>query len=145
VGGREPLRVGVREGGADAAPIELHVLHRLCVEEELDHVILDPLPHFLEEVEGLALVLHQRVSLAIGSESDALTQVVQRQQVVLPLAVDGVEEKELLEPGELLLTELLSPCFVVRGGAVGEQSLELRPVDRFPVDAEIGHGQTEVR
>jgi hypothetical protein len=105
VGGGEPLRVRMRQGRADTAPRELHILYGLGVEEELDHVILDSLPHFFEEGEGLALVLHERVSLAIGSESNALTQVVQRQQMVLPLTIDSVEEQELFEPGKLLLTK----------------------------------------
>ena len=139
----DPSRRGAK-GGADAPPLVLHVLHRLGVEEELDDVVFDALPHVLEEREGLALVLNQGVSLAVGPEADALPQVVEGQQVVLPLAVDGIEQEELLEPGKLVARRTLDPRLVVIDGRLSDQFLEIGPVDGVPVDPDLFGGETEV-
>ena len=48
------------------------------------HVLAEALEHVLEQLEGLALVLVERVALAVAAQVDALAQVVERQQVVLP-------------------------------------------------------------
>ena len=47
-------------------------------------------------IETLLLVFDQRIFLAVTDQADALLQVIQRQQVVLPLRVDDVEHDDAL-------------------------------------------------
>ena len=54
-----------------------------------DGLFLEALHHGFEHVERLALVLHQRIVLAVAAQSDAFAQVVHAEQVVFPLLVDA--------------------------------------------------------
>jgi hypothetical protein len=59
----------------------------------------------LEQVEGLALVLVQRVALAVAAQVDALAQVVEVEEVVLPLVVEDAEQQVLLDRPHRLVAE----------------------------------------
>ena len=107
-------------------------------------MVLDTLPHVFEECEGLTLVFDQRVSLPIRPETDTLTQMVEGQQMVLPLAIDSIEKEELLQPGEVLGTKLLRPLLVVGLCAIVQSFLELRPVDHLPIDPELVDGEAKI-
>ena len=52
--------------------------------------------HLHEHLVAFLLVLLLRVLLAVAAQADALAQVVHREQVVLPLLVDGLEVEPLL-------------------------------------------------
>src|SRR5438128_9311970 len=69
----------------------------LDLEEPLDDRRLHALDHVLEEVERLLLVLGERVPLAVAPEADPLLQVVDGEEVVLPLRVDDHEHLVALE------------------------------------------------
>src|SRR5438067_4993181 len=60
-------------------------------------VELDAVEQFLERLEGLVLVLDQRVLLSEGAQPDALLEVLHLGQVADPLRVDGLEHDELLD------------------------------------------------
>ncbi len=122
----QTTRFGMGKRGADALPFVLHVLHRFGVEEELDDVVFDALPHVLEESKGLAFVFDQGVTLAVCPETDAFAQVVKGQQVVLPLPIDGVEQKKFFETGKLGFAELVDPGLVVVDGGRSDQTLRDR-------------------
>src|SRR3546814_4408092 len=64
------------------------------------------LQHRLEEVESLALVLDQRIALAIGAKLHALAQVVEREQMVLPLAVQHQQQDLLFQAAHDLRAEV---------------------------------------
>src|SRR5262249_21929622 len=97
VGGRPLPRLGAR-----------FALGRLQAEEELDRLVLDALLHEREELEGLLLVLDERVPLTVPAQADAFLQVVDREEVVFPLLVDDLEHHELLVgPHHLGAEELL--------------------------------------
>ncbi len=82
--------------------------HRLEAEEVLHELVLDALLHQREELEGLLLVLDERVALAVAAQADSLLQVIERQQVVLPLLVHDLQHHELLvEPHGLRAEQLL--------------------------------------
>src|SRR5882724_6739634 len=85
-----------------AAALLGHLLlgHRLVAEEALDDVVLHPLAHRLEELIALLLVLLERIALAVAAQADALLQVVEGQQVVLPGDVHGVEHDRPLEAAD---------------------------------------------
>ena len=51
----------------------------------------------IEHVKRLALVLVQRVALAVGSEPDALAQVIKRVQVFLPMLIEDLQHEALLD------------------------------------------------
>ena len=71
----------------------------------------------------------------------ASTSSIEREQVVLPLAVDRVQQQVALEARARLLAEALDAAQVVVAHGVDEQRLELGAVDGLPVDAEAGEGQ----
>ena len=54
--------------------------------------------HALEQVEGLALVLVERVALAVAAQMDALPQMVEVEQMLLPLVVEDLQQDVLLAP-----------------------------------------------
>ncbi len=105
----ERLRLRVRHRGGHALAPMLHLLHRLGVVEELHHVVFDSLPHVFEERIALTFVLDQRIPLTIGPQPDSFAEVVEGEQVVLPLPIDGIEQQESLETRKALLAELLDP------------------------------------
>ena len=47
----------------------------------------------LEQVEGLGLVLVQRIALAVAAQADPFLEVVERVEVVLPLLVDDLQRQ----------------------------------------------------
>src|SRR5438874_6442386 len=92
-GAAEPLRelaAGLpRVGpGRHGGGLPRRVADQLDLEEALHDGRLHPLDHVLEEIECLLLVLGERVTLAVAAEADPFLEVVDRQQVVLPLLVD---------------------------------------------------------
>ncbi len=48
--------------------------------------------HDVEKIEGLAAVFVQGVALAVAAQMDALTQLVQREQMVLPRLIQNAEK-----------------------------------------------------
>src|SRR5262245_39661221 len=56
--------------------------HHLHLEEPLHHRGLHPRGHVLEQIEGLLLVLHQGIALAVAAQPDTLLEVIDGEQVV---------------------------------------------------------------
>src|SRR6185503_14340871 len=54
--------------------LALFLRHRLEEEQVPDDLLLDPVLHLGEQLEGLALVLDQRVLLPVGAQADALLE-----------------------------------------------------------------------
>src|SRR5262249_41262194 len=63
----------------------------LHLEEPLDDGPLHALEHVLEEIERFLLILGQWVALTIPTQADTLFEVVDREQMVLPLRVEDEE------------------------------------------------------
>ncbi len=114
----EPAAPAPRGRGPSAVhglPIRPQNLHP---EQEPDRVLLELQHHRFEHVEGLALVLHQRILLRIAAQTDAFLQVVHREQVVLPQPVDHAQHHHPLVVAHgrraqnllLRLVALLSAC-----------------------------------
>ena len=80
---RDYCAPGQRSGGVSG-----DLGHHLQLEEPLDHGALHALRHLLEQVEGFLLVLHQRVALTVAAEANALLEVIDGEQVILPLLID---------------------------------------------------------
>src|SRR6185369_12974748 len=94
----------------------------LEVEQQPDGLFLDPLHHGAEHVVALALILDQRVALAVAAQADALAQVVHLVQVLAPLAVqDGQDHPPLDLAHDFRTKLLLTP--LVRGLRVGDHGL----------------------
>src|SRR3546814_6240006 len=72
--------------------------------ERSGHLLAQPRQQRVEQFERLALVLVERVLLGIGAQADALTQMVERQQVLLPELVEQLEEHALLDEAQHLRT-----------------------------------------
>src|ERR1700674_1093898 len=124
---------------------QLLLRHRLVAEELLDHVVLDPVLHRLEQLEALALVFLQRVALAVAAQADALLQVIEGEQVVLPGDVDGVQHDGALEGTD----DLARVARLALRVALLERLAEgfAQPVDAeiFEVDAELVDRDVEER
>ena len=61
-------------------------------EEQIAYrLVFNAVHHVLIQDEGFLLVLDQRVFLSVAAETDALFEVIHREQVVFPLVVDDVE------------------------------------------------------
>ena len=54
----------------------------------------------VEELEGLGLVLDERVALAVGTQADGVAQRIHPVEVLLPQAVDGIEDGVALDVGQ---------------------------------------------
>ncbi len=97
-------------GGVDRLPVRPNDLHP---EQEPDRVFLELQHHGFEHVERLALVGHQRILLRIAAQPDALFQVVHREQVILPQAVDHAQHHHALVIAHRLRAENLLLGLVV--------------------------------
>src|SRR6266540_4906429 len=99
-------------------PGRLVLTHQFDPVDVPDELLLDGRLHLLEHVEGLALVLHQGITLPVGPEPDALLEVVHLVQVLAPLVVDDREQHHPLQLAEdrpfsaLVGPELLLLTFV---------------------------------
>jgi hypothetical protein len=82
-----------------------------AAEEIAEHLAVDVVHQLREDREGFLLELDERVFLAVGAQADAFLQGIERIQVLLPQAVDGVEEDHLLD--------------LLQGGRVGVADLHL--------------------
>src|SRR5687768_6394353 len=92
----------------------LVVGHRSEQEEITDNVLLDPGFHVLKQPETFLLVLHQGIPLAVAAKADALLEVIERVQVILPLGVDNLKHDVALDTAEKLDTNELF-LFLVPG------------------------------
>ena len=54
----------------------------------LDDVGLEAAEHLREDVEALALILLKRVALTVAAQSDALFEMIHRQEVLFPVLVE---------------------------------------------------------
>ncbi len=52
--------------------------------------------HLLEKVKRLALVFVEGIALRVGPQVDALAEMVERQEVVLPGLVEQLQQQALL-------------------------------------------------
>ena len=88
--------------------------------------------HGLEQHERLALVLVQRIALAVGAEADHLAQVLERDEVLAPQMVERLQQHHLLDLPEVAPAELgglLRSAFVV--DLLDEALLDLLVGDAF--------------
>src|SRR5207344_2042045 len=119
----------------------------LEVEQQPDGLFLDPLHHGAEHVVALALILDQRVALAVAAQADALAQVIHLVQVLTPLAVQDGQDHPPLDLAHHFRTKLLLTP-LVRGLRVGDHRLrdelagEPGPVAARLLD-DLVHGQRD--
>jgi len=74
----------------------LEVLQRGRAEHRGRDLGLDVRHQLFKHAEGLALILHQRITLSVRPQVYAVPQLVHRAQVILPLLVDATEEHRAL-------------------------------------------------
>ena len=82
--GRQLLRLGLLEHHLDAHELAGHLLAQMA-----DQVV--------EELEGLGLVLVQRIALGVAAPADDLTQVVEGDEVLAPEVVEALQQNLLLD------------------------------------------------
>src|ERR1051325_7138112 len=106
-----------REGALDALHFRFfgRAAGNLHLPEDLHHAILDALHHFLEELERFLLVLDQRIALAVAAQADAFLEVIDVEEVILPLLVDDLQEQILFVEAHVVCADrrfLLLVAFV---------------------------------
>src|SRR6185295_16314879 len=94
-------------------PLRVLFSHDLQIEQRSNGAGVDAVEHLLEQVETLLFVLNQRILLAVTDQSDSLFQVIERQQVVLPLRVDDIQHQDALVGAHRFRTNLLLFSFVL--------------------------------
>src|SRR6266705_6909713 len=115
--GRGGAFVGARESQRTTRPAFLTQGFRwllfddLQIEERSDREGVDAVEHCLEHIKAFFLVLDQRILLTVTDQADALLQMIERQQVILPLRIDDVEHDDALVGAHRFLADLL---FLVR-------------------------------
>ena len=77
----------------------------LRLEQYFDDPILNPFHHRLEEIEGLSLVLDQRIPLSVSAETDTFLEVIENEEVILPLFVEDFEDQYFLVQSHVLVTD----------------------------------------
>src|SRR5208282_2361930 len=65
---------------------------RLHEEEEANRFGVDAVHHLFEKGERFLLELDQRVLLSISAKADAFLQMVEGEEVILPLRIDDIEQ-----------------------------------------------------
>ena len=96
---------------------------KLQIREKRRHAHAQVDQHRFEQGERLALVLVQRVALPVRPEADALAQMIERQQVLLPVLVQHLQEKVLLDHAPQVAA--------VIGRLLGHLAIDL-PLEPFP-------------
>ena len=128
------LRPPLLRAGPGRHGRQLHgrVAHDLDLEQALDDRALGPLDHLLEEIERLLLVLDQRIALAVAAQPDAFLEVVDRQQVVLPLLIDDAAAARSARGGASCRgrSALLALARSARCDGLAEQLVQLGRVRR---------------
>src|ERR1700751_6197438 len=110
----------------------LEDLHQV---EILNGLFLEPFHHLLEHVEGLALVLDERIVLAVAAKADALLQVIHVEEVVFPKRVeDAQHDHALVLAHGFGADDLLFRC-VTLFELLENRVAEFLPVERFGLDA----------
>ena len=111
--------------------------------ERARHLLAQIDQHRLEQLERLALVLVERVALRIGAQIDALPQMVELQQVVLPDVVEELQQQALLGHAHQFGAEIGRPSpAIVRSAAATRRSSTCPPVDAFLLGP-VGERQVE--
>src|SRR5690606_32569639 len=110
----------------------LHVLRPadLDLREDRDGVVLHAVEHAREHLERLALVLLLRVTLRVTAQVDALTQVIQRREMLLPVHVELAQHHALLQLAHDRLADRLDLLLVLRLDALEDQLAEPLLVER---------------
>ena len=92
--------------------LRLLALLHLDVEEIANGFVIDARHHVFKEDERFFLKFDKRIFLAVAAEANALFQVVEREQMILPLGIDDVENDAALEPAHQVGGELFFFFFV---------------------------------
>src|SRR5690606_36967137 len=78
-----------------------------------DRVVLHAVERRAEHLERLALVLLLRVALRIAAQVNALTQIIERGDVLLPVQIELPQHDVLLELVDDLRSDLLDLALVI--------------------------------
>jgi len=80
---------------------KLGLMDLLDTEKKFDGFFFNAVGHLIEHVKSFALVLHERVPLAVSAESDPLAKIIESVEMLLPFRVDHLKQNvphEVLHP-----------------------------------------------
>ena len=84
-------------GGSTGSCLLRRLLHDLDAHELRGHRLAQMLAHRLEQVEGLGLVLVERIALAVAAQPDHLAQMLEHDQMLAPEMVERLQQDRLLD------------------------------------------------
>ena len=116
-------------GSAIAAFDDLHEI------QVANGLFLEALHHGFEHVEGLALVLHQRIVLSVAAQADAFAQVVHAEQVVFPLLIEHAQHDDALVMAHRVRADELFLGVVALLQLVEDGVAQFLPIQLVGVDA----------
>ena len=95
----------------------------------MQDLLVDPVHERLEHLEGLLLVLDERVALAVAAQADPLLEVIERVEVVLPLRVHDLQHDHALVEQHQLDADAALPLLVAGARAPGRarRTISSRP------------------
>ncbi len=109
-----------------------------------DDVLVHASLHRLEQLEALALVLDERVALAVAAQPDAFLQMVEAVEVILPLAVHHLQHDVALDALQEIAPDQLLLRLVVGLDALPDRVADLAAAERAHVDpGEVLLGEAE--
>ena len=85
------------------------------MEEITDRFVVDARHHVFEQHKRFFFELDERILLPVSAQPDALFQMVEREQMVLPLRIDHIEDDAALEPAHQVPAKLFFFFFVTLG------------------------------
>ena len=73
--------------------------------DDLDHFVFDQIEHLRKQFKRFALVFLLRILLRIATQVDTLTQMIQRSQMLTPVAVDALQHDATFKTAEGFFTD----------------------------------------
>ena len=76
------------------------------MEQPFQRVGLDPFHHAGEQIKPFSFIFDEGVFLTVATKPDAVSQMVHREQMVLPVVIDDLEHECLFQKPHQLRSQL---------------------------------------
>src|SRR6266404_1532693 len=125
----------------------------LHIVEITNGFVIDARHHVFKQDERFFLEFNERIFLPVAAQADAFLQVIERQQVVFPLAIHNIQNDAAFEPAHQVRRKLLFFVFVFLGDGFSDGIGKLIVIQRggirigrFGINAEFAvHFSQELR
>ena len=127
---------GTGDCSCDGAPGDsCRRLSRAHQKQKPHRFLVNPIHQIVKECERLFLEFNQRILLSVASQPDSFFQVVQAEQVILPLRIDDIEQDAPLEPSHHVRAKKLFLFLVPRVYLLNQRIRERIVIQCRQIDA----------